>query len=111
MTIFHTAHLRVRPHIIEPFRQRVLRHARMCLDTEAGCHRFDVHQEKNDPTLFLLIEIYADDAALEDHRASPNYHQWRKDTDDWIVERTWWMWNKIDDGVGRVFGKHESPRL
>jgi hypothetical protein len=32
---------------------------------------------------------------LKQHRSSPNYLQWREDTKDWIVERTWWVWTKI----------------
>jgi quinol monooxygenase YgiN len=96
MTIFHTAHLRVRSDIVEPFRERVLRHARTCLATEPGCRQFDVHQESSDLTLFLLIETYADEEALQVHRASPTYRQWREDTNDWIVERRWWMWSKLE---------------
>ena len=69
MAIFHTAHLRVREDIVEQFRERLLRHARISRDAEAGCHRFDIHQEAKDPGLFLLIEIYADEAAFELHRA------------------------------------------
>ena len=40
---------------------------------ELGCHRFDIHQETKDPTLFLLIEIYADQAAFDAHRNSPHF--------------------------------------
>jgi autoinducer 2-degrading protein len=93
--IFHTAHLRVRPDALEAFRERVFRHASICLNTEPGCHRFDIYQETENSTLFLLIEIYADDAALKQHRSSRNYLQWREDTKDWIVERTWWVWTKV----------------
>ena len=41
---------------------RLLRHAAISLDREPGCHRFDIQQECNDPTLFLLVEEYADEA-------------------------------------------------
>ena len=92
MPIFHTAHLRVREDVIEQFRGRLLRHARVSRDAEVGCHRFDIHQEANDPTLFLLIEIYADDAAFEFHRTSSHYLQFREDVDGWVVDRKWWYW-------------------
>jgi (4S)-4-hydroxy-5-phosphonooxypentane-2,3-dione isomerase len=94
MSIFHTAHLRVREDFIEQFRHRLLRHARISLDAEPGCHRFDIHQETNDPALFLLIEIYANQAAFETHRVSPHYLQFREDVKDWIVERKWWYWRQ-----------------
>lgn len=100
MTVFHTAHLKVRPDVVAPFRDRLLRHARTSLDREPGaCHRFDIHQDRNDPTLFLLIEAYADDAAFEAHRTSPHYLQFREDVKDWVVERTWWYWDKLGPAV------------
>jgi quinol monooxygenase YgiN len=98
--VFHTAHLEVREDAVEQFRARLLRHAKTTLDAEPGCRRFDIHQEKSDPTLFLLIEIYTDDAALETHRASPHYMQFRQDVKDWVTGRTWWYWQKLDSPVG-----------
>ena len=90
--IVHTAHLRARPEALDKFRARLLRHAQITLDNEPGCSRFDVHQERSDPTLFLLIEHYADDGAIEAHRKSPHYLAFREDVKDWVSERTWWYW-------------------
>jgi autoinducer 2-degrading protein len=98
MPIFHTAHLRVREDVIGRFRERLLRHARMSHDTEPGCHRFDIHQETNDPTLFLLIEIYADEIAFDAHRSSAHYLAFREDVKDWVTERTWWHWTELESG-------------
>ncbi len=95
MALFHTAHLKVRADIVEKFRDRLLRHARTSLDQEPSCQRFDIHQESKDPTLFLLIEIYADEAAFDAHRTSLHYLQFREDVKDWVVERTWWCWKKL----------------
>jgi autoinducer 2-degrading protein len=92
MAIFHTAHLRVREDIIEQFRNRLQRHARISRDNEPGCHRFDVHQEAGDPALFLLIEIYADEVAFDLHRNSPHYLQFREDVKEWVIDRKWWYW-------------------
>lgn len=94
--IFHTAHLRVHEDIVDRFRDRLLRHARISLDAEPGCRRFDIHQEAEDPTLFLLIEIYADQAAFDAHRNSQHYLQFRKDVKDWVDERKWWLWHRLD---------------
>jgi quinol monooxygenase YgiN len=95
LTIFHTAHLRIRKDVVERFRDRLVRHARISLDAEPGCQRFDVRQETNDPALFLLIEIYADEAAFEFHRNSSHYRQFREDVKDWVVERNWWYWKLV----------------
>jgi autoinducer 2-degrading protein len=102
MAIFHTAHLRVREDVVEAFRDRLLRHARITRDAEPGCHRFDIHQETSDPTLFLLIEIYTDESALDLHRNSPHYLQFREDVKEWVVERRWWFWTflgPMDEGL------------
>jgi len=97
MAILHTAHLRTHPHAVEQYKQRLLRHARISLDAEPGkCLTFEVHQDRNDPTLFFLLEIYSDDAALEAHRTSPHFLAYRKDTDDWVAERKWWYWTPLD---------------
>lgn len=96
-SVFHTAHLEVRREVVEPFRNRILRHARISREREPGCHRFDIHQHTTKPTLFLLIEIYADDAAFEAHRTSAHYREFREDVKDWVVDRTWWYWSKLED--------------
>jgi autoinducer 2-degrading protein len=93
--LLHTAHLRVRTEVVAAFRDRLLRHAHISVTQEAGCSRFDVHQERSDPTMFLLIECYADEAAFELHRTSPHYLAFREDAKDWVVDRTWWYWNPL----------------
>ena len=82
MRLLHTAHLRVRDDAVEPFRARLSRHAAISVDQEEGCHRFDFFQERDDPTLFLLVEVYEDAAALEVHRRSPHYLAFREDVGD-----------------------------
>ena len=96
MTVKHTAHLRVKNEAIEPFRERLSRHARTCLAEESGCHQFDVYQDRADDTLFLLIETYESDEALERHRTSAHYKAFRSDVAEWIVERTWWYWEPVE---------------
>ena len=64
------------------------------LAREEGCHRFDIRQERRDPALFLLIEIYQDDEALQIHRESEHYLAFRADVQDWVVDRQWWFWEE-----------------
>ncbi|MFO1281801.1 MAG: putative quinol monooxygenase [Burkholderiales bacterium] len=100
MSVIHTAHLRVRPEAVDRFRARLARHARTSLEAEPGCLRFDLHQERDDPALFLLCEEYADAAAFDAHRASPHYLAFREDVKDWVVERTWWYWTVVPPAHG-----------
>lgn len=95
MGVFHTAHLRVRGDVLEAFKARLARHAHTSVTMEPGCSRFDVHQERSDPMLFLLIECYDDEAAFEAHRRSPRFLAFREDVKDWVVERTWWYWTQV----------------
>jgi (4S)-4-hydroxy-5-phosphonooxypentane-2,3-dione isomerase len=100
MPLLHTAHLVVRAEAVESFKARILCHARTSLEREPGCQRFDVHQERSDPTLFFLIEVYSDQAALDAHRASAHYQAFREDTKRWVVERTWWFWTPLGAAPG-----------
>ena len=96
MAFFHTAHLRARAEVVDQLRDRLLRHARTSLELEPGCRCFDIHQETGDPALFLLVEIYADEAAFKAHQSSAHFHQFRADVRDWVVERKWWFWRKLE---------------
>ena len=40
---------------------------------EPGCLRFDVAQSKEDPTRFLLWEVYLDEEAAAFHKTTPHY--------------------------------------
>jgi quinol monooxygenase YgiN len=44
---------------------------------EPGCLRFNVLQDGGDPDVYYFYEVYADEAALERHRATPHYAVWR----------------------------------
>ena len=88
--------------MVDRFKERIARHARISVTQETGCLQFDVHQDRSDPTLFLLLESYADEAAFELHRTSPHYMAFREDVKEWVVDRTWWYWNPLDaDDVPR----------
>lgn len=93
--LLHTAHLVCHPDHVEAFKARLLLHARTTLEAEPGCRRFDVQQEKGDPTLFLLIEVYDDQAALDLHRDSVHFKAFRAETAASVVERRWWFWEKL----------------
>lgn len=92
--IFHTAHLTCHDDVVDRFKARLLRHARTSLEREpGGCLRFDIQQETTNPALFLLIEEYTDETALEAHRASAHYKAFREETQEWVIERKWWFWS------------------
>ncbi len=46
-------------------------HARLTRAEEPGCRQFDVLHDEDDADRALLVEVYADRAAYEAHRANP----------------------------------------
>jgi quinol monooxygenase YgiN len=75
MLIVHV-HVHVDPESVEPFRAATLENARNSV-REPGVVRFDVVQEEDDPTRFVLVEIYRtpDDPAR--HKETAHYAAWR----------------------------------
>ncbi len=45
---------------------------------EAGNVRFDVLHDNNDPTKFVLYEVYVDTDAAAAHKATEHYNKWRE---------------------------------
>ena len=67
---------RVKPEWIEAFMAATLENARQSV-LEPGIARFDVVQQMDDPTRFLLVEAYRDSDAPAKHKATGHYAQWR----------------------------------
>lgn len=53
--------------------RELLRQQRRLSLLEPGCERFEVYQSNNDPKVFLLVERWADQAALDKHRLATAY--------------------------------------
>lgn len=75
MLIVHV-HVRVKPEAIEAFREATLVNARASVQ-ESGVARFDVVQEEDEPTRFVLVEVYRDAEAPLRHKATEHYAAWR----------------------------------
>ncbi len=54
---------------------------------EEGVTRFDVVQEIEDPTKFMLIEGYVSEDAVAAHRSTAHYAAWRSAVDDLMAEQ------------------------
>ncbi len=69
-------HVHVKPESVDEFIAAALENARNSVH-EAGVARFDVVQQDDDPTRFVLIEVYrtAEDAAR--HKETAHYAVWR----------------------------------
>jgi (4S)-4-hydroxy-5-phosphonooxypentane-2,3-dione isomerase len=75
MLIVHV-HVHVKPECIEAFKQASLENGRNSVK-EPGIARFDVVQQQDDPTRFVLVEVYRDAAAPANHKETAHYAAWR----------------------------------
>jgi (4S)-4-hydroxy-5-phosphonooxypentane-2,3-dione isomerase len=84
MLIVHV-HVHVKPDCVEAFRDASLENARNSVN-EPGVARFDVIQQVDDPTRFVLVEVYrtADDPAK--HKETAHYLQWRDTVAEMMAE-------------------------
>lgn len=84
MLIVHV-HVHVKPDQIEAFKSATIENARNSVQ-EPGIARFDVLQQNDDPTRFLLVEVYrtADDPAR--HKDTAHYRKWRDAVADMMAE-------------------------
>jgi quinol monooxygenase YgiN len=77
MVIFQFHHY-IKPECVGAYTEAILENARLTLP-EPGVLRFDVYQDKENPTHFSLLEIYRDAAAREFHLETAHFLKF-KDT-------------------------------
>ena len=75
----------LKPEAVEPFKEATIENARNSV-REPGIARFDVVQQIDDPTRFVLVEAYrtADDPAR--HKETAHYQRWRDTVADMMAE-------------------------
>ena len=84
MFIVHV-HVHVKPDQIDAFKTATLENARHSVE-EPGIVRFDVLQQMDDPSRFVLVEVYRtpDDPAR--HKQTTHYAIWRDTVEPMIAE-------------------------
>jgi quinol monooxygenase YgiN len=75
MLVVHV-HVHVKPDSIEAFRTATITNAKQSVQ-EPGIARFDIVQQADDPTRFVLIEAYRTPDAPARHKDTAHYHAWR----------------------------------
>lgn len=66
----------VKPECVDAFRE-ISRYNHDNSKLEDGCVRFDVLQSRDDPTQFVLYEVYRDEDAAAAHKKTAHYLRWR----------------------------------
>lgn len=84
MLIVHV-HVHVKPEFVEAFRQASIENARNSV-LEPGVARFDVIQHLDDPSRFVLVEVYRTPEAPALHKETDHYKTWRDSVADLMAE-------------------------
>lgn len=75
MLIIHVQ-VQVKPECVPDFIAATLANARASV-REPGIARFDVVQRQDDPTRFVLVEVYRNPEAPAAHKETAHYAAWR----------------------------------
>jgi len=75
MLVVHVC-VHVKPECAETFKAATLENARQSV-REPGIARFDVVQQADDPTRFVLVEAYRTPDAPAAHKETKHYQIWR----------------------------------
>lgn len=75
----------VKPDRIDAFREATIENARNSVQ-EPGVARFDVIQQQNDPTRFVLFEVYRTPEDVDLHKNTAHYAKWRDTVADMMAE-------------------------
>ncbi len=84
MLVVHV-HVHVKSDQVEAFRQASIENARHSVQ-EPGIARFDVIQQQDDPTRFILVEVYRTPEDPAKHKETAHYQQWRDTVAEMMAE-------------------------
>jgi (4S)-4-hydroxy-5-phosphonooxypentane-2,3-dione isomerase len=90
-----TVEFEVRPEAAAAFLAGMVRQAALCRAQEAGCLQFDVATDPNRPDRIFIFEVFTDEAAVEQHNATPHFHAFRAEVAPMIVSRRLSRWTRV----------------
>jgi (4S)-4-hydroxy-5-phosphonooxypentane-2,3-dione isomerase len=75
----------VKENRVDDFKQASLENARNSIQ-ESGVARFDVLQQQDDPSRFVLVEVYRTPEDPVKHKETAHYKKWRDAVEDMMAE-------------------------
>ena len=78
-------HIHVKPEMIDAFKTATIENANQSVKEE-GVERFDVIQQNDEPTRFILVEVYKSDRASTAHKETAHYLKWRDTVAEMMAE-------------------------
>jgi len=95
------AYLTTKPGKEAQFQEQMTAQAKRCLANEPGCLQFDVVQDPKEPTRFVMLEVYRDDAAIKAHQDSQHFKDFRPVVGDLIADRKVEIFHMVSDGKAK----------
>ncbi len=84
MMIVHVQ-IQVKPELVDAFKEATIENGRHSIQ-EPGIVRFDFLQQADNPSRFLLVEIYRTPDDQARHRETDHYKKWRDTVADMMAE-------------------------
>jgi autoinducer 2-degrading protein len=84
MIVVHV-HVHVKPEFVDAFRAASIENARHSVK-EPGIARFDLVQQADDPTRFILVEAYRGAEDPGRHKETSHYQVWRDTVAEMMAE-------------------------
>lgn len=84
----HVAGYRIHAEFVDAFVDRIAIHAATTLRQEENCLQFEVSRPRDDPTLFILYEVFRYPSDLDEHRKTERVADWIRDSAGWLADRT-----------------------
>jgi (4S)-4-hydroxy-5-phosphonooxypentane-2,3-dione isomerase len=89
-------HIHIKPEHVEAFRQATTVNATNSRN-EPGVARFDLLEQDDDPTRFILVEAYRDRDSIAAHKLTAHFLEWAEKTVDmFVTPRTRALYQNVD---------------
>ncbi|MEO0895441.1 MAG: antibiotic biosynthesis monooxygenase [Bacteroidota bacterium] len=80
-------HIKVLPEFLDEFIDISMKNHEGTRQTETGNFRFDFLQDSEDPTKFMLYEVFESEEAIAHHKTTEHYLAWREKVNPMMAER------------------------
>lgn len=87
--------IRVKPENVDTFMKKVLENAAHARK-EPGCTQFDVLVDPKDPTNMMLYEVYASEAAFEEHQKTAHFKSYVAEAVPLLASRVRHYWRRVE---------------
>ena len=77
--------MQVKPDCLAAFRQASIENARHSIQ-EPGVVRFDFIQQRDDPTQFVIAEVYRTEADIASHKRTAHYAKWQATVEELLAQ-------------------------